>query len=203
MLYKSMVLWQAKSTISTCKPVCFEVDAAADSCVSKNLVINYPCGSTLRIASHEAVQLKDSAAKNSNLRKPTPIESVVEIPDNVSTSLALPAQNLCLYSKLSKKGEPIRAIFRPTVRENFIARRIVDRLEFTLYSDPLVVKTVVWDGKRISSTSKFVDLACAGETDGTKDCAAHRFYVVRNCPFDLLFGSSSITPLQTRATLPC
>jgi hypothetical protein len=102
----------------------------------------------------------------------------------------LPGQNLSLYSGSSGRRQFVRAIFRPNIPDNFIARRIAQRLELKMHSNCSVVKAVVWGQTPIPPTSDYVDLACYAE--GT-NCVTYRFYVVKHCSFDLLFGSDSIS----------
>ncbi|KAF2686954.1 hypothetical protein K458DRAFT_204808 [Lentithecium fluviatile CBS 122367] len=102
----------------------------------------------------------------------------------------LPAQTLGLKSS-SGRRQGVRAMFQPGVPDNFIAHRIVHRLELTSRSNPSVVKALSWGGTPLPSTSDFVDLACYA--DGSDDCIVYRLYVIKHCPFDLLFGVASIS----------
>jgi hypothetical protein len=183
-------------------------------CSSKNLVINCQCSSTPKAKSQR--RATDSspgrALKPVGLRasrkEPTVEIKVrwvrdlfrrkIEVDDNQNDPSGLPAlagQNLSLSSRTSGQRHIVRAIFRPGVPDNIIARRIVRRLGLTSGCNSAVVKTFSWDRSPLPATSDFVDLACYSENGN--DCDSFRFYVVQGCPFDILFGSDSISSFNS------
>ncbi|KAH9878150.1 hypothetical protein J1614_003367 [Plenodomus biglobosus] len=102
----------------------------------------------------------------------------------------IPAQSVVLYPRLSDTREVVRAIFRPSILENFITRRIVRRLKLEIDGRSPTAKTLIWGETDVPPITTFVDLACSAEKSSERVMC--RFYVARRCPFDVLFGSESM-----------
>ena len=96
-----------------------------------------------------------------------------------------------LESCTSPSRHFVRAIFRPTIANNFIAHKIVRRLGLTVYKTS--TSTVETTSSRIDlpSTNEYVELACYSQ-EGQDAFAVYRFYVVKQGRFDLLFGTGSV-----------
>jgi len=113
-------------------------------------------------------------------------------------------QNLNIYSVSNGQRQIIRAIFRTNLPESFISHRIVKRLKLKVHRDPLIAIEATWGPTRIPPTNDYVNLACSRQK--SHDCVPHRYYVVKLCSFDLLFGSNfahltySLAPVQSHAT---
>jgi hypothetical protein len=99
------------------------------------------------------------------------------------------AQNLILNCRSSNKRQIVRAIWQPNCPDNLIARRIVRRLELKTESSCPAVKAEVWGPNHAPPTRDSVNIACSPGDGG--DYVTCRFYIVKNCSFDLLFGSTS------------
>lgn len=106
------------------------------------------------------------------------------------TLQSIPAQSVVLYPKLSETREVVRAIFRPSIPENFITRRIVRRLKLDIDGRSPTAKTLIWGETVVPPITTFVDLACSAVKSSERVMC--RFYVARRCPFDVLFGSESM-----------
>ncbi|KAF2240901.1 hypothetical protein BU26DRAFT_572497 [Trematosphaeria pertusa] len=160
----------------------------------KKLIINCSCGLNSRSASHKetARSLPSSALKTVPPRE-EPKVSIVEIPGGNQNLPHIPAQTLGIKSS-SGRPQGVRATFQAGVPDNFIAHRIVNRLELSARSDPSLVKVLFWGGTPLPSTNDFVDLACY--KDDSDECTVYRLYVIKKCPFDLLFGVTSIDSPQ-------
>lgn len=102
-----------------------------------------------------------------------------------------PSQYLTVYSKTDGNPQIVRAIYRPAVSHNLIARRIVQRLELRRTDAPSIPERLLCGQNRLELTGQYVDLACF--TTGSDDSIIHRFYVVKSCThFDILFGFSVV-----------
>ncbi|KAH7356405.1 hypothetical protein BKA65DRAFT_206941 [Rhexocercosporidium sp. MPI-PUGE-AT-0058] len=87
-----------------------------------------------------------------------------------------------------KESFPVLATVDPDIDGNWIASRIVKRLELS-HSEAEIHKEVpVIKGCTFKKTRLFVDLSC-GNLESGHQCQ-HRFYVVNHCDvFDLLLGA--------------
>ncbi|KAH7066424.1 hypothetical protein BKA63DRAFT_426447 [Paraphoma chrysanthemicola] len=94
------------------------------------------------------------------------------------------AKNVVLYSKISNRRQVVRATFQPSCSINFIARRIVKRLGLKLESNNTT--HVVRDQDSAPPNTNWIDIACRSETGANQ--TIYRFYIVKNSPYDLLFG---------------
>ncbi|CAO2651614.1 Nn.00g041840.m01.CDS01 [Neocucurbitaria sp. VM-36] len=162
----------------------------------QNLVVNCQYNLSTEISTHgkdlvlpsqNPPKTPDMSTSGTETRKPITRSLVNSDLDN----LMLPSQYLTLYTKSSERPQIVRAVYRPTVSNNFIARRIVRRLELKTDNDSSIVKPLIWGTKCITPTGDYVDLACFAE--GCNDGFTCRLYVVKRCPFfDLLFGSDTV-----------
>lgn len=96
-------------------------------------------------------------------------------------------QDIHLYSVKECKWKLVCAQVWPEIEYNWIDRRIVRRLHLKSRQDDMLMEGE-FEGKRFQSTGKIVDLVCAQET--TNKPPRHRFYIVKDAPFDMLFGAS-------------
>jgi hypothetical protein len=106
---------------------------------------------------------------------------------------------------LQKEKQNIKVVFEATGREytfcviaprrvqdNFISVRIVNRLGLETHFNTAAVSSITWGSKRFSSTGNFVDLSLP--TPGSAKSTARRFYIVEDCPFDMLLGTVATGP---------
>ena len=117
------------------------------------------------------------------------------VPNNyqkkTSDKSVLQGQNLTLNSSTSDARHVVRAIFRPTVLNNFIAHKIVRRLSLVVYSGSSFTMEATSDRIHLPPTNDYVDLARYSQ-EGKEEFAICRFYVVKDSRFDLLFGAGSV-----------
>jgi hypothetical protein len=83
---------------------------------------------------------------------------------------------------------PVLATFDPNTEGNWIASRIVRRLEFEYQQASIHKDVPTFMGQSFERTRIFVDLTC-GKQKRRHRCQ-HRFYVVNHCnAFDILLGA--------------
>ncbi|CAN9293753.1 unnamed protein product [Alternaria alternata] len=114
----------------------------------------------------------------------------VQLPKKTSDKRVLQGQNLTLNSSTSDTRHVVRAIFRPTVLNNFIAHKILRRLSLVVYSGSSFTMEATQSNSP-SATNDYVDLARYSQ-EGKEEFAICRFYVVKDSRFDLLFGAGSV-----------
>ena len=93
---------------------------------------------------------------------------------------------------MSKTRQAVRVIFRPDLPISFIDRRIVKRLELVTHHYNRNGKEISMNQSKTPYMTDYVDLPCCPSKGGK--CVIHRFYVVKECPSDLVFGADSIDP---------
>jgi hypothetical protein len=108
------------------------------------------------------------------------------------SSLRKEIQNIPVFSKATGKPDIVCAIFPRRVQDNFISLKIVNRLGLGTHFDTAAVSSITWDSKRLSSTGDIVNLSFP--MPGSAKRIARRLYVVEDCPFDMLLGTSVIDP---------
>jgi len=96
-----------------------------------------------------------------------------------------------LESCTSASRHFVRAIFRPTIANNFIAHKIVRRLGLTAYNTSTSTVETTSSRIHLPSTNEYVELACYSQ-EGKHAFVVYRFFVVKQGRFDLLFGTSSV-----------
>lgn len=103
----------------------------------------------------------------------------------------LPTQYLSLCTTGSAQPQIVRAICRPTVTHNLIARRIVRRLNLSPDKSSIIPDPLLWGQSRIEPIGDYVDLTCYAK--GSKIGTTYRFHLVKDCGlFDMLFGSDVV-----------
>jgi hypothetical protein len=106
---------------------------------------------------------------------------------------------------LLKEKQNIKVVFEATgrqctfcviaprrVQDNFISVKTVNRLGLETNSNTVAVRSITWGSKHFSSTGNFVDLSFP--TPGSAKSIARRFYIVEDCPFDMLLGTVATGP---------
>ncbi|KAH9875718.1 hypothetical protein IAQ61_003182 [Plenodomus lingam] len=160
----------------------------------ENVFIIYPIRSATDVASSrlESAHSPSCKSQKSNVDKTYKrLDRTKEgLPASNLKMGTIPTKNIVLYPKLSNNREVVRAIFRPSIPENFIARRIVRRLKMEIDGHSATAKSLILGETTVSSTTTYVDLACSAENSSKR--VTHRFYIARRCPFDVLFGSQCI-----------
>jgi hypothetical protein len=108
--------------------------------------------------------------------------------DNQRLAVQAPNTQQLHLHRSGKGTMPVLATFDPNVEGNWIASRIVRRLEFE-YQEASIHKDVpTFMGQSFERTRIFVDLTC-GKQRKRHRCQ-HRFYVVNHCnAFDVLLGA--------------
>lgn len=96
-----------------------------------------------------------------------------------------------LESCTSDSRHFVRAIFRPTMANNFIAHKIVRRLSLTVYKSSTSTVETASSRIHLPSTNEYVELACHSQ-EGKDAFVVYRFFVVKQGRFDLLFGTGSV-----------
>ena len=96
-----------------------------------------------------------------------------------------------LESCTSDSRHFVRAIFRPTMANNFIAHKIVRRLGLTVYKTSTSTVETASSRIHLPSTHEYVELACHSQ-EGKDAFVVYRFFVVKQGRFDLLFGTGSV-----------
>ncbi|KAJ9133604.1 hypothetical protein NKR19_g9007 [Coniochaeta hoffmannii] len=110
-------------------------------------------------------------------------------------STRISRQNVVLHSNPRPgtnvpQPQTVLATIDPSSEGNWIAARIVTRLELEYEHDKEREKVPPFDGEALDPTRRYVDLACHGSgTTPTRRRCKHRFYVVNHLPPDILFGS--------------
>ena len=110
---------------------------------------------------------------------------------SASDPSVLQGQNLMLESCTSASRHFVRAIFRPTIANNFIAHKIVRRLSLTVYKSSTSTVETASSRIHLPSTNEYVELACHSQ-EGKDAFVVYRFFVVKQGRFDLLFGTGSV-----------
>jgi len=83
-----------------------------------------------------------------------------------------------------KAPMPVLVTYDPNTEGNWIASRLVKRLEFKHQQAPTHKEVPILGGQRFEKTRIFVDLTCGGQ-----QLCRHRFYVVNHFKlFDILMG---------------
>ncbi|CBY01350.1 predicted protein [Plenodomus lingam JN3] len=142
-----------------------------------------------KVTSKEIIISKNLASGNALQINGDAVDQMWNVHVNLKMG-TIPTKNIVLYPKLSNNREVVRAIFRPSIPENFIARRIVRRLKMEIDGHSATAKSLILGETTVSSTTTYVDLACSAENSSKR--VTHRFYIARRCPFDVLFGSQCI-----------
>jgi hypothetical protein len=101
-------------------------------------------------------------------------------------------RNITLLSKATGRPDRFCVISARKVEDNFISQKIVDRLGLKIHFDAAIVSSITWGSKQFCSTGRFVDLLIP--MSGSTKNAAHRFHVLKECPFDMLLGMLATTP---------
>ena len=110
---------------------------------------------------------------------------------SASDPSVLQGQNLMLESCTSDSRHFVRAIFRPTMANNFIAHKIVRRLGLIVYKTSTSTVETASSRIHLPSTNEYVELACHSQ-EGKDAFVVYRFFVVKQGRFDLLFGTGSV-----------
>jgi hypothetical protein len=110
---------------------------------------------------------------------------------SASDPSVLQGQNLTLESITNDSRHVVRAIFRPSIANNFIAQKIVRRLGLKMYNASSFTAETTSNRLHLPPTNDYVDLACFSQ-EGQDDFVTYRFYVVKHCRFDILFGAGSV-----------
>jgi hypothetical protein len=83
---------------------------------------------------------------------------------------------------------PVLATFDPNTEGNWIASRIVKRLDFEHQQAKIHKEVPTFMGQSFERTRIFVDLTCGNQN--RRHRCQHRFYVVNHCKvFDILLGT--------------
>ncbi|PMD65648.1 uncharacterized protein K444DRAFT_184376 [Hyaloscypha bicolor E] len=83
---------------------------------------------------------------------------------------------------------PVLATFDPNTEGNWIASRIVKRLDFEHQQAKIHKDVPTFMGQNFERTRIFVDLTCGNQN--RRHRCQHRFYVVNHCKvFDILLGT--------------
>jgi hypothetical protein len=109
------------------------------------------------------------------------------------SSLRKEKQNITVFSKATGQPNTFCVIFPRRVKDNFISIKIVNRLGFGTHFDSAAVSSIVWGSNCLSSFGDFVDLSFL--LPGNAKSIARRFYIVEDCPFDMLLGTIATNPL--------
>ena len=131
---------------------------------------------------------------------PGPVENAKF--DSVTKPLAImgaikaysPASFVNFYIHSGERPKKLYAICRPDIRDNWISLRVVNRLQIESQSYQPVRKAV-FDGEVITSTGRFVEVACSGEREC--DGLRYRFYIAKHPNFDVLLGSRFVPSTST------
>jgi len=159
-----------------------------------NLSLHYHAGEidTCWRLMGETCAVEVSTSKQSSLRGTQKLtEAPIEHPnlqDNGHLAVQTPkTQQLHLHC--TRKGTlPVLATFDPNIEGNWIASRIVKRLEFEHQQSNIHRDVPTFMGQSFEKTRIFVDLTC-GKRSRRHRCQ-HRFYVVNHCKaFDILLGT--------------
>jgi len=160
----------------------------------KYLVISYHCDSVKAVANAGATPPLPTTAL---VQPRLPVS--VDHPNRFNTierteipSLKKTKRNIKLLSKVTGRPETICVISSQKVEDNFISRKIVDRLGFKIHFDAAIVSSVTWDSKQFCSTGRFVDLLIP--MPGTAKNITQRFHILKDCPFDMLLGVLTTRP---------
>ncbi|OAK96945.1 hypothetical protein IQ06DRAFT_48574 [Phaeosphaeriaceae sp. SRC1lsM3a] len=103
------------------------------------------------------------------------------------SSLLKKKQNVTIFSKATGKPDTFCLLFPSRVQDNFISLNLVDRLGFETHFDTASGSSIMWVSKRFRSTGDFVDLSFP--MPGNANSMKRRFYIVKDCPFDMLLGT--------------
>lgn len=96
-------------------------------------------------------------------------------------------QDIQLYSAAQDQWKVVCVQVCPELESNWIDRRIVKRLHLRSRKDDSLMEAE-YEGIRLQASGKVVDLIGA-ENDGNKS-SRHRFHIVKDAPFDMLFGAN-------------
>lgn len=104
---------------------------------------------------------------------------------------------LRFYCKSTRKDHIVRATTCTNVTDTFIAERIVRRLGLQLQRSATAEKSLVVDREIVLHTHRFIDVSSCEGFENTQH--TYRFYVVNDCTFDILVGSSVSSGLIHRS----
>jgi NH3-dependent NAD+ synthetase len=108
--------------------------------------------------------------------------------DNQSLAVQAPNTHQLHLHRPGKGLMPVLATFDPNTEGNWIASRIVKRLDFEYQQAKIHKEVPAFKGQSFERTRIFVDLTCGNEN--RRHRCQHRFYVVNHCKvFDILLGT--------------
>jgi hypothetical protein len=109
------------------------------------------------------------------------------------SSLRKEKQNITVFSKATGQPDTFCVVFPRRVEDNFISLKVVNRLGLRTHFDSTAVSSITWGSSCLSSSGDFVDLSFP--MPGNAKSIARRFYIVEDCPFDMLLGTIATDPL--------
>ncbi|UPX16445.1 uncharacterized protein EKO05_0006844 [Ascochyta rabiei] len=153
----------------------------------KTLIISCHCEVARAVSNKKLASLP--AAVPAKPHFPAPVEGSAffnavdpaEIP-----SLRKEKKNVTVFSKATGQPDSFCVIFPRRVRDNFISLKLVNRLGLRKHFETASVTSITWNSTRLSSTGDFVNLSLPMQ-DNVR-CIPRRFYIVENCPFDMVLG---------------
>ncbi|KAE9369791.1 hypothetical protein N431DRAFT_560535 [Stipitochalara longipes BDJ] len=106
--------------------------------------------------------------------------------DNQRLAVQVPNTHQLHLHRPGKGLMPVLATFDPNTEGNWIASRIVKRLDFEHQQAKIHKEVPAFMGQSFEKTRIFVDLTCGN----SRHRCQHRFYVVNHCKvFDILLGT--------------
>ncbi|KAF2013028.1 hypothetical protein BU24DRAFT_262708 [Aaosphaeria arxii CBS 175.79] len=161
----------------------------------QNLIINYQSTLDHNFNSPGTIPRPLQRVLKTARSRDTAEEAFMDVVKPSPHLMPLDSPYLAFYSDISTTSQMIRATFNPHVLVNLIAQRIVRRLKLT----PLIVsgpeELVSWDRSSLVSTTQLIELACYDKE--RTEYTTYQFYVVKHCPFDILFSTRSINPFDS------